>query len=83
MTYDEGLSRYHGLLDLAEKYGILKKVSTRYELPDGTKIMKEPEKYFTDDVMDALEVAANTEFTYGRGNDAELSTSNSEEQTEG
>ena len=88
LTYDEGLSRYHGLLDLAEKYGILKKVSTRYELPDGTKIfgtkiMKEPEKYFTDDIMDALEVAANKEFTYGRGNDAELSTSNSEEQTEG
>ncbi len=45
--------------------------------------MKEPEKYFTDDIMDALEVAANKEFTYGRGNDAELSTSSSEEQTEG
>ena len=88
LTYDEGLNRYHGLLDLAEKYGIISKVSTRYELPDGSKIfgkqmMNDVEKYFTDDIMKALEVAANKEFTYGRGDDAELSTNNSEEETEG
>ena len=86
LTYDQGLNRHYGLLDLAEKYGIISKVSTRYELPDGSKIfgkqiMSEAEKYFTDDIMKALEVAANKEFTYGRGDDAELSTNNSEEET--
>ena len=88
LTYDQGLNRHYGLLDLAEKYGIISKVSTRYELPDGSKIfgkqiMSEAEKYFTDDIMKALEVVANKEFTYGRGDDAELSTNNSEEETEG
>ena len=86
LTYDQGLNRHYGLLDLAEKYGIISKVSTRYELPDGSKIfgkqiMSEAEKYFTDDIMKALEVVANKEFTYGRGDDAELSTNNSEEET--
>ena len=38
LSYSKGLDRYYGLLDLAEKYGIIKKVSTRYELPDGTKV---------------------------------------------
>ena len=89
LTYDEGLSRYYGLLTLAEKYDIIKKVSTRYELPNGTKlfgkqIVAEPEKYFTKDIMEKLEAAADKEFSYGKGSDAELSTSESEEEeTEG
>ena len=70
LTYDKGLDRYYGLLDLAEKHGIFKKVSTRIELPDGSKqfgktIMNDPETYFTDDVMTQLEVAADKEFRYG------------------
>ena len=70
LTYDKGLDRYYGLLDLAEKHGIFKKVSTRFELPDGSKqfgktIMNDPETYFTDDVMTQLEVAADKEFRYG------------------
>jgi len=71
LTYDKGLDRYYGLLDLAEKYDIIKKVSTRYELPDGTKVFgkainNDPEKYFTDDVMAQLEEAAKKEFMYGQ-----------------
>jgi len=71
LSYDKGLDRYYGLLDLAEKYDIIKKVSTRYELPDGTKVFgkninEEPEKYFTDDIMQQLEVAAKAEFMYGQ-----------------
>ena len=70
LSYDKGLDRYYGLLDLAEKYGIIKKVSTRYELPDGTKafgkqINREPEKYFTEDIMNQLEDACKKEFLYG------------------
>ena len=70
LSYDKGLDRHYGLLDLAEKHGIMKKVSTRYELPDGTKVFgkainENPEKYFTEDVMRQLEIAADVEFTYG------------------
>jgi len=70
LTYDKGLDRYYGLLELAEKYGIFKKVSTRYELPDGSKqfgkeILSHPTKYFTDDIMHQLDIAAETEFKYG------------------
>ncbi len=70
LTYDKGLDRYYGLLELAEKYEIFKKVSTRYELPDGTKqfgksILSDPETYFTEDIMHKLDLAAETEFKYG------------------
>lgn len=74
LSYDKGLDRYYGLLDLAEKYDIIKKVSTRYELPDGTKVFgkninDDPEKYFAP-LMAQLEVAAKKEFEYG--NDPEV-----------
>jgi len=70
LRYDQGLNRYYGLLELAEKYDIIKKVSTRFEMPDGAKvfgkqILSEPEKYFTDDIMKALNEAAKKEFSYG------------------
>ena len=88
LTYDEGLSKYYGLLELAEKYSIIKKVSTRYEMPDGSKVFgkqiyKDPEKYFTDDIMDGLETAADKEFSYGKGSDAEFSTEDIAEEVEG
>ena len=70
LTYDKGLDKYYGLLELAEKYDIFRKVSTRYEMPDGAKlygkqILNDPEKYFTKEVMDRIEEAAQKEFTYG------------------
>ncbi len=73
LTYDKGLDRYYGLLELAEKYNIIKKVSTRYELPNGSKVFgkeinNNPTKYFTEDVMSQLEQAAKTEFSYGKSN---------------
>jgi len=71
LTYDKGLDRYYGLLELAEKYKIFKKVSTRYELPDGSKqfgktILNNPKTYFTEEIMHDLEIAAGTEFKYAR-----------------
>jgi RecA/RadA recombinase len=70
LTYDKGLDKYYGLLELAEKYDIFKKVSTRYELPDGSKqfgktILNDPETYFTEDIMKQLDEAASKEFKYG------------------
>ena len=71
LTYDKGLDRHYGLIDLAVKYDIFKSVSTRIELPDGSKtfgktINNEPEKYFTEDIMKQLDDAASKEFKYAR-----------------
>ena len=71
LNYDSGLSRYHGLADLAVEYGIFKSVSTRIELPDGSKVfMKnindEPEKYLTDEVLKQLDQRIQKEFKYGK-----------------
>jgi len=70
LSYDKGLDRYYGLLDLALKYGVFKSVSTRVELPDGTKtfgktINNNPEKFFTDEIMKELDECASKEFKYG------------------
>tara|TARA_R100001082_G_C4363226_1_gene160439 strand:+ start:1323 stop:2384 length:1062 start_codon:yes stop_codon:yes gene_type:complete len=74
LNYDTGLNPYYGLVPLAVKHGIFKKVSTRIELPDGKtafekSINNEPEKYFTDEVMWALESAVAKEFKYGNMTD--------------
>ena len=70
LRYDTGLDKYYGLLDLAEKYQIIKKVSTRYELSDGRKVFgkeikENPEEYFTDEILAQLDEAAKREFSYG------------------
>ena len=70
LSYDTGLDRYYGLLELAIKYDIFKQSSTRVELPDGTTqfgktINNNPEKYFTKEVLDQLDEAAKKEYKYG------------------
>ena len=70
LYYDErGLDRYYGLLELGELGGLWKNVGGRYEI-GGKKIyakhiLKEPEKYFTPEVMEKLDVIAKGEFSYG------------------
>ena len=70
LYYDErGLDRYYGLLELGEIGGLWKNVAGRYEI-DGKKIyakqiLKEPEVYFTSEVMEQLDQIARKEFSYG------------------
>jgi len=78
LHYDRGLDRYYGLLPLAEACGAFKKVSTKYEMPDGTKhfesvIIKNPEKFFTKEVLDKIDEYAKTYFLYGKGEAPEFS----------
>ena len=66
---DRGLDKYYGLLDLGEIGGLWKNVAGRYEM-NGKKvyakeIYKNPEKYFTGEVMQALDEIAQKEFSYG------------------
>ena len=70
LNYDTGLNPYYGLSDIAIKHGIFNKVSTRIELPDGRKVYEKqlnnsPEQYFTDEIMEKINVAAHKEFLYG------------------
>jgi RecA/RadA recombinase len=70
LTYKEGLDRHYGLLEIAEEAGIFKKVSTRYELPDGTKVFgksinDEPEKYFTKEILKQIDETTKKKFLYG------------------
>ena len=72
LTYDKGLDRYYGLIELGESAGVFKKVANRIELPDGRKIYakqiyENPKEYFTKDVMEALESQAQIVFQYGLG----------------
>ena len=70
LFYDErGLDRYYGLLELGELGGLWKNVAGRYEM-NGKKIyakqiLANPEEYFTEDVMQALDEIARKEFSYG------------------
>jgi len=70
LFYDyRGLDKYYGLLELGEKYGVFTKSGGRYDI-NGTKtyaktILSEPEKYFTTDVMQALDECARKEYSYG------------------
>ena len=71
LYYDErGLDRYYGLLELGEAGGLWKNVAGRYDMGDGKKvyakaILKDPESYFTEEVMEKLEVIANGTYSYG------------------
>ena len=70
LFYDErGLDKYYGLLDLAEKHDVIKKVGNRYEIKGKKVYAKEvysnPEKYFDNEIMQALDEVSKKEFSYG------------------
>ena len=70
LYYDErGLDKYYGLLELGEKYGVFERKGNRIVIGDSnvypSAILKDPEKYFTEEVIQKLEEAANEEFSYG------------------
>jgi len=84
LTYDKGLDRYYGLLDLALAFDVFKKQGTRVLLPTGKTeygktINNNPEKYFTEDVMDKLEEVVNEYFKYGKS--SETGTDDSQESS--
>jgi len=70
LYYDErGLDRYYGLLELGEEAGMWKNVAGRYEINGkkiyGKEILKNPDQYFTEEVMQQLDAAAKQQFSYG------------------
>lgn len=84
LNFKTGLDKYYGLLDIAEKAGIFKKVSTRYELPDGSKhfgktINENPEQFYTPEIMEQIEKYVNKNFVLGSGTFDENTESDIEE----
>lgn len=73
LDYQKGLDKYYGLIDLSEKFGVIKKVGNKWEFPDGTlafenAILKEPEKYFTEALLSDINDKCKNEFLYGKTN---------------
>ncbi len=76
LFFDErGLERHYGLLELGERAGIWKNSAGRYEVNGkkvyGKEILKNPDQYFTDEVMTQLENQAKQEFLYGASDDGD------------
>ena len=70
MFYDSrGLDRYYGLLELGEKYGVFARRGNRIVVGESSVypsvILSDPEKYFTEEIMQELDEAAKKEFSYG------------------
>ena len=62
LYYDErGLDRYYGLLELGEKHGVFKRKGNRIVVGESSvypsAILADPDKYFTEEVMEKLEEA--------------------------
>lgn len=83
LTYDKGLDRYYGLIDLALEGEIWHKSGNRIEI-EGTKyyakaIYADPEKFFTNTTMEKIEEHVKREFTYGHIEEESEEISDTEE----
>ena len=67
-----GLDKYYGLLELGEKYGVFERKGNRIVVGTSSvhpsAILADPDKYFTPEIMQALDEVASTEFKYGNEN---------------
>ena len=70
LYYDErGLDKYYGLLELGEKYGVFERKGNRVVIGADSVypsvVYKDPSKYFTPEILQALDECAAKEFSYG------------------
>jgi len=69
LSYDHGLDPYYGLHQLAIECGVWTKGAKQIETTVGKAyekaIFKEPEKYFTEEVMEKVAIHAKKKFSYG------------------
>jgi RecA/RadA recombinase len=83
LFYDErGLDRYYGLLPLAVEGGVVERVGNRYVFGEKKfwekEIMKNPETFFTQDVLELIDVYAQKKFKYGSNQAVELEDDDNE-----
>jgi RecA/RadA recombinase len=71
INFSTGLSLYHGILDEMVSAGLVKSTGTRFEFPGSdTKVFRKevnrnPEKYFSQELMEKLDVVLAKKFLYG------------------
>ena len=72
LSYDTGLDRHFGLLDLALVGGLVKKTPSgkKYIMPNGKEyfesaVYKDPTKHFTDEFLQQIDEVAQSIFSYG------------------
>ena len=86
LDFTKGLGRYYGLLDIAEEYGIFPKTGNKYETEHGkffgTAINKNPERFFTKEILLRVDEACKTEFMFGANEAAEEEIDDEVDDTE-
>ncbi len=74
LLFDKGLVKHSGLLEIAEKAGIFEKVGNKYSVPIpecegktyfGKAINKNPDKFFTKEILDQINEWTMENFTFG------------------
>jgi hypothetical protein len=70
LSHTSGLNRYFGLLELSEAAGLAKREGNKWLFPNDERgsqkeIASEPERFFTVDLLNQLEVIVGKEFKYG------------------
>jgi RecA/RadA recombinase len=69
LSYDKGLDRYYGMIELAIEAGLFEKKGSRIVANDKSvyakQILANPEEYFTPEVMGVLDKFAQEKYSYG------------------
>ncbi len=89
IRYDTGLDRWYGMIDFAIEAGIWKKAGSRVNVmgesnPYASAIYKDTDKYFTPEIMKAIDEYVGRKFLYGSAFDdeaTELELENTEQET--
>ena len=75
LSYKTGLDRYYGLHEMCIEAGIWQKAAKGIKIGNSgyfeKAIYKNPDKFFTPDVMERLEKYVNTTYSYGGGSQEE------------
>ena len=73
LTYDKGLDKYYGMIELAIDAGLFEKKGSRIVANDKSvyakQILADPEQYFTPEVMAELDTFAKERYSYGTGSE--------------
>ncbi|MCA9496905.1 MAG: hypothetical protein KC589_08215, partial [Nanoarchaeota archaeon] len=78
ISFTKGLNKYYGLLEMAVEAGMIKYSKPRFEFPSGEKVFKSavfknPDKYFTNEFLEELDIYLNKKYSYGNWNSLEIS----------
>jgi RecA/RadA recombinase len=88
LSFETGLDKWYGMDDFADKSGAIEKKGNMFLVPNdkgemvkkfGKAMMKEPEKYFTEEVMEKIEKWVKATFLYGSDAKSYLDLADGEE----